>query len=58
MSEQKDTREPFLETLLGETAALAAAVAGTVGLLYAIGGTVMWLRFRHAGRPPTKALRS
>jgi hypothetical protein len=32
------------------------ALAGTVGLVYVIGGAVMWLRFRHAHLPADQAV--
>jgi hypothetical protein len=32
------------------------ALAGTVGLVYVIGGAVMWLRFRQAGLPADQAV--
>jgi hypothetical protein len=32
------------------------ALAGTVGLIYVIGGAVMWLRFRQAGLPADQAV--
>ena len=56
MSEPQETRESFLDTLMGQAAAIAAMVAGTVGLLYAIGGAVMWLRFHNAGLPADQAV--
>jgi hypothetical protein len=37
-------------------AAITAVLASTVGLLYVIGGTVMWLRFHEAGLPADRAV--
>ncbi len=47
---------PALESGLGRAAALAATVGGTVGLLYVIGGSVMWLRFYKVGLPADQAV--
>ncbi len=46
----------LVERTLGQTATFAAIFAGTVGLLYVIGGTVMWLRFEKAGLPADRAV--
>jgi hypothetical protein len=51
-----DTKHLDLETILLRVGTLAAAVAGTVGFLYAVGGAVMWLRFSRAQLPADQAL--
>lgn len=45
-----------LERMLGQAAAVTAFVAGTVGLLYVIGGAVLWLRFHEADIPADRAV--
>ena len=44
------------ERTLAQAAAVTAFVAGTVGLLYVIGGAVLWLRFHEAGIPADRAV--
>jgi hypothetical protein len=46
---------PF-EQLVIRVGALAGAVAGTVGFVYVVGGTVMWLRFWRSDVPADQAL--
>ena len=46
----------LVETAVTQAAMFAAIVAGTVGLLYVIGGTVMWLRFDRADLPADRAV--
>src|SRR3954453_5592127 len=41
---------------VAQIGALAGAAAGAVGLLYVIGGAVMWLRFLPAGLPADQAV--
>lgn len=47
---------PTFESGIARAAALAGAVGGTVGLLYVIGGCVMWLRFDKVGIPADQAV--
>ena len=47
---------PIIEGPLALVAAITAVLASTVGLLYVIGGTVMWLRFHEAGLPADRAV--
>jgi hypothetical protein len=47
---------PVIEGPLALVAAITAVLASTVGLLYVIGGTVMWLRFHEAGLPADRAV--
>jgi hypothetical protein len=47
---------PSLESGFGRALALAGAIGGTVGLLYVIGGCVMWLRFQKVGLPADQAV--
>src|SRR3954447_6369651 len=46
---------PF-EQLVARIGALAGAIAGTVGFVYVVGGTVMWLRFWRSDVPADQAL--
>jgi hypothetical protein len=47
---------PTFESGTTRAAALAGAAAGMVGLLYVIGGSVMWLRFQRIGLPADQAV--
>jgi hypothetical protein len=47
---------PRLEDLVSRLGMLAGAVAGTVGLVYVVGGAVMWLRFWRSDVPADQAL--
>jgi len=46
---------PF-EQLVTRVGAFAGAIAGTVGFVYVVGGTVMWLRFWRSDVPADQAL--
>ena len=46
----------LIEGPLALAAAITAVLASTVGLLYVIGGTVMWLRFHEANLPADRAV--
>jgi uncharacterized membrane protein YgcG len=45
-----------VENTIAQAAAFTAMLAGTVGLLYVIGGTVLWLRFHEANLPADRAV--
>jgi hypothetical protein len=45
-----------VERTIAQATAFTAMIAGTVGLLYVIGGTVLWLRFHEANLPADRAV--
>src|SRR4051794_41965560 len=47
---------PRFEDLVSRFGMFAGAVAGTVGLIYVVGGAVMWLRFWRSDVPADQAL--
>src|SRR4051794_8324578 len=46
----------WLSSAVSRIGAITSAVAGSVALMYAVGGAVMWIRFRRAGLPADQAV--
>src|SRR3954471_7128259 len=46
----------WLSSAAGRIGAITGAAAGSVALMYVVGGAVMWIRFRRAGLPADQAV--